>query len=819
MVSDKEKLFLLLKEKKRREAKSNFISFCQYTDSNFTVSKFHEVYYKILDKFAKGEIKKLIVTCPPQHGKFLKRDTPVLTTLGWKDHGDLEVGDKVFGKGGKVVRVLGNSGIYIHPTVKVNFSGGESLIASREHLWEVLCDREKYRKRNQKHERKIEVLETQHLFDGQRRNPAIQACNPLQITDDIELPIDPYKLGCWLGDGTSTGNSLTVGHEDYEYFSQFTELISISTKNRRNPVYRCRFPDFPGASGLKELDLWKNKHIPAIYFTASHNQRLELLRGLMDTDGTCCKHRGQCEFTQKEGKLGREVYILMRTLGLKPRFSNYDMKLYGVSVGRKDRILVSKPNERIFNLPRKYNRQKYNNRIDGTRFFVESIDDNGLVEGNCITVEGGLYLAGDQLILTHNSHGTSRLLPPFILSQNPNAKIGLLSYNQVFVRGFGRDIKKNMRGVEYKQITATRLKEVGVITTDEAINTADAFETVGNDGLVKLVGRGGGITGTPLDYAILDDIFKGYSEAASPLIRDQAWNWYVSEVLTRLHNDSQQLVTFTRWDHDDLIGRLEEEQEVITAKSWDDLDDIPTGVWVKVNFPAIQDQEQSELDPRAEGEALWPERHDLASLEEKQRLHPHIWEALYQGNPTPSSGFLYHGFQTYEQIPKGQVKAYIDTADMGKDYLCAISYVQNGKKAYLTDVYYSDRGMEITEPATAKMLEEQSVRVCRVESNNGGRGFARAVDRLTPASVAITWFHQSKNKEARILTNSASVCASIIMPVDWERRWPKFASHVKMYKKDFRTNAHDDAADTLTGIIEDLDKADHGSRTSHKNIW
>ena len=88
-----------------------------------------------------------------------------------------------------------------------------------------------------------------------------------------------------------------------------------------------------------------------------------------------------------------------------------------------------------------------------------------------------------------------------------------------------------------------------------------------------------------------------------------------------------------------------------------------------------------------------------------------------------------------------------------------------------------------------------------IESNNGGRGFARAVGRLVP-KVRIEWFHQSGNKEARILSNSATVLHLVRMPRGWHLRWPEFYAHLTTYKRLFRANRHDDAADAITGIVE-----------------
>lgn len=411
------------------------------------------------------------------------------------------------------------------------------------------------------------------------------------------------------------------------------------------------------------------------------------------------------------------------------------------------------------------------------------------------------------------SENVSRKLPAYLLGRDPDKKIALCSYNQTFVRKFARAVKKNIISDGFKKVfEKTKIKQHGFKDFNDdgtAINTADEFEIIGKKGSMMFVGRGGGITGNTIDITILDDIFKGYSEASSPLIRDKAWDWYLSEIRTRLHNDSQQLITFTRWDEDDTIGRLENLETVITVNTWEELENIPENAWVKINFEALKQSEPTEIDPRKFDEPLWVERHNYNKLNEERKLSPGIFEALYQGNPTPKEGFLYDAdkFPTYTQLPKNDyIMNYTDTADKGKDFLCSINYQPYENKGYITDIYYTSEAMEETEYGVANMLNNGNVKHADIESNNGGRGFARNVDKLTGSTVSIESFYQSGNKESRILTNSSSVQNNLVYPEDWKTRWPEYYQHMKMFKKDFKANKTDDGADTATGIIEKMNE-------------
>jgi len=402
------------------------------------------------------------------------------------------------------------------------------------------------------------------------------------------------------------------------------------------------------------------------------------------------------------------------------------------------------------------------------------------------------------------SLGSSQLLPSYILGFNPDTKITIASYASTFAKKFNRAIQRLMDNDTYRQIFAdTIIPRTGVEGEATWVRNSEEFEIVGKQGSLRVVGRGGSLTGNTVDVIILDDIYKDFQEANSPVIREAAWDWYTTVVRTRLHNESQELVVFTRWHEDDLIGRIEEKEEVIEITSVAQIKDVPKNAWVKINFEAIKTSEPTELDPRNKGEALWENRHNLEGLKEKRNLDRLKFECLYQGNPETKEGRLYSEFKTYTSLPNTvSKKAYVDTADEGTDYLCAICYEKgNDGLIYVTDVLYSQRPMEYTEPATAQMINRNQTRLTRVESNNGGKGFARNIKKLVTI-CKITWFHQSKNKESRILTNATTVNEFIIMPAGWEERWLDFYNHITTYKRIFKVNKTDDGADTLTGIIE-----------------
>ena len=212
--------------------------------------------------------------------------------------------------------------------------------------------------------------------------------------------------------------------------------------------------------------------------------------------------------------------------------------------------------------------------------------------------------------------------------------------------------------------------------------------------------------------------------------------------------------------------------------------------------------------------------HDILSREsydlKTRDMGAEIVEANYQQTPIDIKGRLYTELKTYTELPhdgEGKplytaIKNYTDTADTGDDYLCSVCYAVYDREAYVIDVLYTKDGMETTEPATARMLDKNGVNVADIESNNGGRGFARSVERILKEQyrtnhTVVHPFTQTKNKQSRILSNSAWVMQHIYFPANWRDRWPEFYLAMTKYQKEGR-NAHDDAPDAVTGIAEKI---------------
>lgn len=230
----------------------------------------------------------------------------------------------------------------------------------------------------------------------------------------------------------------------------------------------------------------------------------------------------------------------------------------------------------------------------------------------------------------------SRRLPAFIFGLNPDAQIIACSYGADLASRMNRDVQRIMESEAYARVfPKTRLGSENVRSTAEGnvLKNSDIFEIVGHRGVYRCAGTGGGITGMGADFILIDDPIKDGEQAMSPTYREKVWEWYQSTLYSRLETNNGQdggiLVTMTRWHEDDLVGRL-----LAQAKADPDADQ-----WEVLELPAVCENEDSDDEQRALGEALWPEKYPHAKLQRLQRaIGTRWWNALYQCRPSAQEG-------------------------------------------------------------------------------------------------------------------------------------------------------------------------------------
>ena len=347
----------------------------------------------------------LTISMPPGSGKLLADDTPILTKYGWKNHGELQIGDYVISPGGKFVKVV-NVFPKDKADVLVEFTNGEKIQCHENHEWFVY-DRSRGAER---------IIETKQLLNrtleigesgkrGHRYVLSIPNKKPL-IGESKKLPVPAYTFGAWLGDGTNRKPTVTICNTDlciaeeivkngYLITTCFEQVgcKAVSFSGLRNDLHKI---------GMCNRDFSVPKRIPDIYLTANIHQRLDLLAGLLDTDGTLDKKKKRYLFSTTSLELKDDFVSLVSTFGWRCCVTEYEPKLSTGKIKGKKKTYVIGFNP-TFEIPCRVERKKLKEFNCQRRIAIKSVKRVEPKIGNCIQVEGGLYLAGRTMITTHNS--------------------------------------------------------------------------------------------------------------------------------------------------------------------------------------------------------------------------------------------------------------------------------------------------------------------------------------------------------------------------------------------------------------------------------
>lgn len=374
-------------------------------------------------------------------GKALALDTPIPTPAGWTTMGALDVGDWVFDETGAPCLVTATTEVMHDRTChQVKFSDGAAIVADADHLWRTTTLRSG-RKRGDALRgvakadwpqtgrgstavrttadiaRTLTAGETKSSHPQAKWNHRVEIAGALDLPP-ADLPIAPYVLGAWLGDGNSSDARLTVAYSDWGIVREIErEGVSVVERAAHSDTTARVLLGSGGRSQkardeslharLRKLGVLCNKHIPSLYLRASKGQRLDLLQGLLDTDGSALKD-GKVELTLCSPELVDGALELIRSLGFKAKANESAAVLRGVEVGRRWRIWFNPYNDcSVFRLQRKMDRLKSR---PSTRPLSESrrIVGCALVESvpvKCISVNSPshMYLAGREMVPTHNS--------------------------------------------------------------------------------------------------------------------------------------------------------------------------------------------------------------------------------------------------------------------------------------------------------------------------------------------------------------------------------------------------------------------------------
>lgn len=406
----------------------------------------------------------------------------------------------------------------------------------------------------------------------------------------------------------------------------------------------------------------------------------------------------------------------------------------------------------------------------------------------------------------------SQMFPAYGFALNPQCKFIQLSYSGGLVTDNSVAVKDIMNSEYYRLLFDARIRRgsdqkakweteqggglyatttLGQITGFGAGATDTEDDTV----LDKFAADGGGLFSGAV---LIDDPIKP-EDALSDIVRERVNRRFETAIRNRVNSRRTPIIVIMQRLHaHDLCGYLQE---------------IEPDEWKVVSIPCLT------IDEQGNEHALWEHKHTVEELHKIELANSFVFETQYQQNPTPLEGLMYREFDTYTELPNGGVdKCCCDPADTGKDFLCSVFYREHKSYCYVTDVMYTQDDMDETEPEMARKLYANHTTECAIEANGAGRLYAKNIERRCREQgntfTRIVTFTQTQNKQVRIYSNANAVNNVVLMPGGWQRKWPAYSLAMTSFLKEGR-NAHDDAPDCTTSIIERMGKANKQDLTGY----
>ena len=866
-VNPKELLQLELLTSFEKYTKAMFKS--QYHRS-FIVAEHHKKMFDALQDVVDGKCKRLIINIAPRYGKCHCLTDEVFTSKGLKRIKDIEPGDKVYSfHEGEVIlnTVIATEPAY-KDTYTVTFRSGRTITASYDHpiltpfgykqLQELqIGDRVQALCAELNSDYEINdnelLLATLLMFEGKCGDRNISFANTdKKVVETAKKAVTHF--GCEV--------KQYKGAESFEYWITGGYSGGVCQMLQRNGLlghtaYTKRIPKNWFALSMRQkymfidmmiaTDGTIDKRSGQIQIGLANKGLIQDIQHLLSTMGVASTY-----MYRNNAHAGVWVLAIPRQFAQKlyPHLTFYGKAEVAKNIMKKQAVcqIDSFPYSIIRHEKMTYktayppHRCAPNKNITRDKFskltqaFPEQLSkylcrDFYLDEITSIEYSGEQELKHLEVENDHNfivngivSHNTELVIKSFIswcFALNPKCRFLHLSYSDILVNDNSETIRNIMQEELYKTLfpnsglasekgSAKRWKTkaggelyavstqgqvtgfgAGNVDIDPELDKLDGGNDifVFDDHVNEVLSMIGAATNVFQGAIVIDDPIKP-EDAESDIVRERINMRFENTIRNRTNSRNTPIIIIMQRLHEhDLCGYLQE---------------IEPGEWTVLSLPVIQ------TDPiTGEEHALWPMKHTLEELYKMREINPLVFDTQYMQDPTPKEGLMYEGFRTYkiEELPTGNKAIQKWTADTGADSLSSICFINTPEYCYVTDILFTDAPMEVTEPKQAQMLARNQTVDCLIESNNGGRGYARNVKKILRTDMrnfrcAIRTFTQTENKKTRIYTASAQVQNDILFPEGWERKWPNFHKALMSYRKDNKKKQHDDAPDCLTGVWE-----------------
>lgn len=776
-----------------------------------------------LQRLIDDEIDILTLSCPPGVGKAQPLTSKVLTPNGFTYMGNLKVGDQVISGENRVCNVTGIYPQGVKPVYEIEFDDGSKALSTDEHLWKVQTRDDRSKGRNAYRVIELgDMMKNLYVENGKRKNYSVDYVQPIDFPHR-ELELHPYLLGVLLGDGAFTQGSVGVSLPDEHVRERVEQLLPdgdcLSLRIGSDYRIKRKVKNNEQSETKKALRHYyldgcysDQKHIPWQYLYAPVEDRLQLLAGLLDTDGCVCEK--SIEFDTTSWDLAEGVRELAHSLGgfASVRYSDTWYTKDGERIPGKTsyRLIIEFPDNgnRYFSLPRKA--EQYKPKRKTIKRFVKSVKYVYDAECQCIMVDDPCHLyITDDYIITHNTTIAELFLSLWI-GWDPDA-CNLFSSHSGHVTRMVYDVINNIIGADLKkgQIPEYAWREIFPDVPIQDINAKEETINLNRFKAFKSLtcrAIGASQTGVTRADGILycDDLCSGIEEALSKIRLDKLWQRYTTDLKTRKKGGRngrrvKELHIATRWSVWDVIGRLQKQYA-----------DDP-----RCEFVAFPD-----IDPRT-GESNWKYEYGVGFDEKyfediEQSLDPITYKCLFKNEPVEREGLLFapDTLRRFKELPPGMMPdaiwAFLDPKGAGLDYNCLGVFYQYGGDFYLADVVFRNIDPYILDDLNAECLVRNNVQICQVESNKEGVRTGDSIQEKVKergGRCVIEKRFATANKETRIIVSSPWVINHVLFrepktednPDGYaaNSEYGQFMSYLTSYSQ-LSKNTHDDAPDMVT---------------------
>lgn len=753
----------------------------------------------------------LSLSVVPGAGKAQPMYSKVLTPKGFKEMGDIKVGDTVISGTGKESKVLGVYPQGYKHVYEITFNDGSKCRCSDEHIWRVQSRADRRVNRYRDLELK-QIMPNLTIGSDNRLNYSIDYVPKIDFTEK-EYYIHPYLMGVILGDGSLASGGIKVTNPDKEILDKVREVLPkgytlqyISRYDyniKWNNSSRDSTGRFKKSELRKEFERYglyskksKDKFIPKEYLNGSHEQRLWLLRGLLDTDGSVSK--SVIEYSTVSERLATDVIELVHSLGgyasvARSEAGYKDPNGNYIKCNDTYRIVIQfyKEMEAVFYLTRKKELYKPKRERRIWKRFIKDIQYIGEEGCQCIYIDdpSHLYITDDYLI-THNTTAGEFFLS-WVMGRHPEDYSLMSSHSGDITKMFYESVYNIITSAEY--CWGEIFPNVQIESNNAKMETINLYKfkpfktlqcrSVGskNAGVVRCN-----------RYLYCDDLVGGIEEAVNKVRLDTLWSKYSVDLRQRKKDGCKEIHFATRWSVHDVIGRLQKKYE------GDE----------RALFIAVPD-----IDPDT-GESNFDYDYNVGFTAEyfndvAETMDDVSYRCLYKNQPIEREGLLYNEdeLRRYLTLPLEEPDAILgicDTKDKGTDFMFMPVMYQYGTDYYMVDCICDDNAdYGVQYERLSNMIVEHKMQKCEFESNNGGSRVGYDVSKLVEKKngrCSITTNFTSTNKETKIIVNADWVKKHVLFKdksmytkkSDYGRAIEFLVTYTLMGK-----NPHDDVPDGL----------------------